>query len=476
MRFVWLFLLLLLPLLASAVNPVSVGTAAGFAAIAATTMSNDRCIHVNGNLAAMTSSGTAYTGFVIDNSVCSIINGVEYSHTNQASVGTQALTDATSAYNSANGQACSYTFPAGTTQVKIALPPGVYCFTDSNFVLATTPFTLYGPSTGTWIFKITGDFTVDFAYTVSPPFNIYGGGEACNVFFIVGGNALLEGDFPNFSGYLLAQGTVTVNGGNIADATLVSVTSSVTLDCSGASATSCVASAAPTVNSLSAATALNYALLAGEAVSNSGASNINGNIGYATTTSGFSSATLIGLQGGVDSNSQVSAETVWNSAWAEICTTMYTTATISTSTLSPGIYCWEQNNGQISGTLTLSGSSSSVWVFQAMGSITFNSGAAIHLSGGATSCQVRGTRGGLPPAPLSLLTPPHGTYVCMYVRMHVGVVCVGHHHCHGRQQHSCWHLVARHRCHSSSVHDPDRRARLGSVWQHHHRVVYGGHQ
>ncbi len=138
-------------------------------------------------------------------------------------------------------------------------------------------------------------------------------------------------------------------------------------------------------------TAGSFAVLAGAGITNTGATTINGDVGTfpTTTETGFGSVTLSGTDHAGDAVTQgakTDLTTAYNTA-AGSGPTIPVVADLGGQTLVPGVYNSASTLG-LTGILTLSGTSSDVWIFQAGSSLTTASGSSVVLTGGATSCNV----------------------------------------------------------------------------------------
>lgn len=169
---------------------------------------------------------------------------------------------------------------------------------------------------------------------------------------------------------------------------LAAVTSAVAVGL--ALTTSSPASAATTIDGpVGLGTAASFGVLGASAVTNTGPSSIDGDLGVSPDTSitGFPPGTFGGT---------LHADVVAAQAQADTGTAYDVAASLSpTSTgltdlvgmnLGPGVY----SGGALtlSGTLQLTGSATSVWVFQAASSLITSSGSNIVMSGGASGCNV----------------------------------------------------------------------------------------
>ncbi|MGD0319353.1 MAG: ice-binding family protein [Nitrososphaerales archaeon] len=159
-------------------------------------------------------------------------------------------------------------------------------------------------------------------------------------------------------------------------------------------------------------TAGNYVILAETTITTTGTSTITGNIGIspngASSITGFAmsedpsnqfwtSAQVTGEIYAADNavptpatltTAVLDMQNAYSDAAGRSCPAANTGlggGTLNGQTLATGVYCWTTNL-DITGGITLSGSSSGVWIFQVPGTLTVAStiGAVITLSGGAT--------------------------------------------------------------------------------------------
>jgi Ice-binding-like/Putative Ig domain len=142
-------------------------------------------------------------------------------------------------------------------------------------------------------------------------------------------------------------------------------------------------------------TASTYGVLGASAVTNTGPTVVNGDVGVSPQSSitGFTGAPN-GTQTGTvnDDNApagqaQSDLTTAFNAA-AGLTPTMSGLSELTGLSLTPGVYSGGALALSNNGSLTLAGSANSVWVFQAASSLTIGSGTHIVLTGGATSCNV----------------------------------------------------------------------------------------
>ncbi|MBA3572094.1 MAG: DUF3494 domain-containing protein, partial [Pyrinomonadaceae bacterium] len=193
----------------------SLGTAASFAVLAATTVTNTGPTVVTGNLGV--SPGTAVTGFPPGVVVGTIFTGA-------GSMAGQAQADATVAYNNLAGQACD-TILTGQDLGGLVLGPGVYCFSSSAFLTGILTLDGQGNPNAAFVFKIGSTLVTASASQVL----LINGAQACNVFFQVGSSATL-GTGTRFQGNILALTSITVTTGANLNGRAIALNGAVTLD------------------------------------------------------------------------------------------------------------------------------------------------------------------------------------------------------------------------------------------------------
>jgi hypothetical protein len=143
-----------------------------------------------------------------------------------------------------------------------------------------------------------------------------------------------------------------------------------------------------TLNLGSAAT---FAALGGAGASScTGASTIGGDVGVDAggTISGFPTPCVISAPGvgpphvgdATAIAAQADVTTAYTSLAGMACTQDLTGQDLGTKTLTPGVYCFS-TSAQLTGTLTLSGSATDVWVFQIGSTLGAAAGSIVTLSG-----------------------------------------------------------------------------------------------
>ncbi|GAC1668633.1 MAG: hypothetical protein PVS3B2_08370 [Candidatus Dormibacteraceae bacterium] len=124
-----------------------------------------------------------------------------------APVSAQVVTDFNTAYAGYASIACGQTL--SSTPGTMTLAPGVYCF-NAAATMTNSTFTLNGPSSATWIFKVG---TLGTGALTGTGFNVVmaGGGQPCNVNWWVAQAATMTDS--NFVGTILAGAAITLTRG-----------------------------------------------------------------------------------------------------------------------------------------------------------------------------------------------------------------------------------------------------------------------
>ena len=193
------------------------GTAASFAVLGGTTVTNTGSSVVNGDLGVW--PGSSITGFPPG-----IIVPPGTIHQTDA-VAQQAQSGVTTAYNALTSQACDVNL-TGQDLGGLTLTPGVYCFDSSAGLTGTLTLNAQGDPNSVFVFQIGSTLTTASSSSVL----ITTGGPACNVFWQVGSSATL-GTTTSFQGNILALTSITLaTGAKIGCGRALANTGAVTMD------------------------------------------------------------------------------------------------------------------------------------------------------------------------------------------------------------------------------------------------------
>lgn len=145
---------------------------------------------------------------------------------------------------------------------------------------------------------------------------------------------------------------------------------------------------------ISLGTAQNFGVLAGSAVTNTGATTVNGNVGVSpgSSVTGFPPGVVVG--GAIHSNDAVAMQaqndltTAYNNIASTPCTVDLTGQDLGGLTLTPGVYCYA-STAQLTGTLTLNalGNANALFLFKIGSALTTASGSSVTvINNGGSSC------------------------------------------------------------------------------------------
>jgi type VI secretion system secreted protein VgrG len=230
-------------LAALAATTVNLGTAASFAVLAGTTVTNTGSSTISGDLGV--DPGSAVTGAPLVEA--------PYSTFVADSVALGAQTDLTTAYNQAAGEA-----PTSTSEPVdlsgLTLNPGVYQSPSDGSLTINGPQPLTLSGAGVYIFQTGASQSLVTSTTGSVAY--IDGASPCDVFWQIGSSATLNG--PTFVGTVMAATSITVGSGVTVDGRVLASTGDVTLISDTINASACITTASlptPTATATAAATA-----------------------------------------------------------------------------------------------------------------------------------------------------------------------------------------------------------------------------
>lgn len=141
-------------------------------------------------------------------------------------------------------------------------------------------------------------------------------------------------------------------------------------------------------------TAENFAVLGGQSVTNTGATNVTGNMGVSpgTAITGFPPGILIGETHTADAVAllaQSDINTAWNTLAGQACNTDLTGQDLGGLTLTQGVYCFS-SSAQLTGPLILDaqGDPAATWVFQVATGLNTASDASVSVINSGSACNV----------------------------------------------------------------------------------------
>jgi hypothetical protein len=235
---------------ASATQTVLLGTAAPFAVLGATAVTDVPTSVITGNVGLSPAAGSYYTGLSqgeVTGSIYATDSSGPGGSINNPALLTTAQNDLTTAYTTAANLPPTSTFTAGDNQLGgQTLTAGVYAFpaASSANITASSPLILNGQGDPNAVFVFQASSTLVTASGSSV--QLENGAQACNVFWQVSSSATL-GSSSNFVGTIMALDSATLTTAVTVQGRILARTAAVTLNHDTITVPpTCTAAAAPT--------------------------------------------------------------------------------------------------------------------------------------------------------------------------------------------------------------------------------------
>jgi len=191
-----LIALLFLPSLAFAQS--GLGTAAGYAVLAGSTITNTGATSISGDVGV--SPGTAITGLPVGQPSPGTVHAGD-------PAAAQAMADVGTMYGALAGMPCAVTM-TGVDLGGKTLVPGVYCFATSAGLTGALTLDAQGDTAAVFVFQMGSTLTVANGSSVT----VINGGQGRHVWWQVGSSATL-GIGSTTLGNVLAYASITLNTG-----------------------------------------------------------------------------------------------------------------------------------------------------------------------------------------------------------------------------------------------------------------------
>jgi hypothetical protein len=275
---------------------------------------------------------------------------------------------------------------------------GVYGILGAGSVGGTLTLDGQTDTNSVFIFRFTGAFVIGAATNII----LTNGARPCNIYWVsegaatVGAASIIKGNFIVNNAAIAIAAAVDIEGRVLSTSGAISINDSSVLYLPSCSVSAPItiptpeATCQPDIGSLSS-----FVLFSSEgAVSNSGASIINGDVGANVgIISGFGAATLSGIiysGDAVTAQAKIDLDNLYSALiLAPVTNSSHAPAFGSGETLSPGVY-YIGGAGSLAGTLNLNGGldPNSVFIFRIMGAFTAAASSTITLSDSINSCRV----------------------------------------------------------------------------------------
>jgi hypothetical protein len=363
--------------------PVTLGMTGGFAILSYAGVTDAGASAITGNVGTSPDAGSYIT--ISPSTVIGTIYTVDASgpagSVTAPAMLTQAMGDLTTAYNDAAGRTVNPIGVAGNLGGQ-TLYPGLYK-SNGSLEISSGNLTLdaQGDINAVWIFQIASNFNMTSGRQVF----LSGGAKASNIFWQVGSGATF-GTTAVMKGTIMAYANITFATGASLEGRALARTESVTLQGNVIGGTA----ESPLSTAIFLGTAANFKVLAGSKVSNTGATNIAGDVGVYPNTviNGFPPGIFTGVQYPGDATSaaaQLDLKAAYDSAAARTSDSTIAVE-LGGHTYTQGVY--RSGTGSLvltTDTLTLNGGgdANAVWIFKMTDSLTTASNSYVKLTNGA---------------------------------------------------------------------------------------------
>ena len=221
------------PSVASAATPVQLGTAAPFAVLAGTAVTDVPTSAITGDVGLSPAAGGNYAGLTageVTGTIYAVDAAGPGSSVNSPGLLTQAKIDLTTAFISASGDLPTTTYAAGDNQLGgKTLTTGVYAFGHAATanLTAANPLVLNGNGDpgSVFVFQASSDLVTASNSVVQ----LENGAQACNVFWVVGSSATLSSD-STMVGTVMALTSATLDTRATVQGRILARNGAVTLD------------------------------------------------------------------------------------------------------------------------------------------------------------------------------------------------------------------------------------------------------
>ena len=221
------------PSVASAATAVKLGTAAPFAVLAGTAVTDVPTSAITGDVGLSPAAGGNYAGLTqaeVTGTIYSVDAAGPAGRVDDPGTLTQAKNDLTTAYVSAFGDLATTTYAAGDNQLGgKTLTTGVYAFGHAATanITAASPLVLNGNGDpgAVFVFQASSDLVTASNSVVQ----LENGAQACNVFWVVGSSATLSSS-STMVGTVMALTSATLDSGATVQGRILARNGAVTLD------------------------------------------------------------------------------------------------------------------------------------------------------------------------------------------------------------------------------------------------------